>query len=140
MDDASRALTPNGRRAVATAAAELARSESRPSIIASSPLLRARETAAIFSETLHKTPMETRDFLKNTGLLSDLIDWTDLYPDNAVLMVVGHMPDLGEHLRALLAVYSPERATFKPASVCCLTFPGPVRRGQGTLKSLTHYL
>jgi len=91
--DRQRELTAHGRQTVAAVAAEIAESPWRPVIIWSSPLVRARQTAAIVSEILN-CPVIEKSFITPDDdpgqSLDALLEATD-----SPLMIVSHMPLVG---------------------------------------------
>jgi phosphohistidine phosphatase len=91
--DGQRELTEFGRQAVADVAAQIADSPWRPEAIWCSPLVRARQTAAIASEILN-CPVYEKDFITpddDPGLCLDAI----LECEDSPLMIVSHMPLVG---------------------------------------------
>lgn len=91
--DRQRELTEYGRQAVADVAAEIAESPWRPAVLWCSPLVRARQTAAIASEILN-CPVIEKDFITpddDPGQCLDAI----LETDDSPLMIVSHMPLVG---------------------------------------------
>ena len=91
--DEERELTETGRQQVASTATQIAESPWRPRTIWCSPLVRARQTAAIASEILN-CPVEFRDFITpddDPGLCLDAL----LEADSSPLMLVSHMPLVG---------------------------------------------
>jgi phosphohistidine phosphatase len=91
--DRQRELPAHGRQTVAAVAAEIAESPWRPVIIWSSPLVRARQTAAIVSEILN-CPVIEKSFITPDDdpgqSLDALLEATD-----SPLMIVSHMPLVG---------------------------------------------
>lgn len=92
--DHERELTEHGRESVARVAREIAASDWRPGIIWSSPLVRARQTAAIVSEILN-CPVEERAFITPDDDPGECLN--HLIEDDARenLMLVSHMPLVG---------------------------------------------
>lgn len=91
--DQERELTEAGRQGVAAVAAQIAASPWRPSLIWSSPYIRARQTAAIVAEVLN-CPVEEKDFITPDDdpgrCLDELLENTP-----SPLMLVSHMPFVG---------------------------------------------
>lgn len=91
--DQKRELTETGRLAVADVAHKIAASPWRPDLLWSSPLVRARQTAAIVSEILN-CPVEEKLFITPDddpgGCLDRLLE-----TDEHNLMIVSHMPFVG---------------------------------------------
>jgi phosphohistidine phosphatase len=91
--DRERELTETGRFATGDVARKIAASRWRPDIIWVSPLVRARQTAAIVSETLN-CPVQEKLFLKPEDDPRDCLDAL-LLEDTERLMIVSHMPLVG---------------------------------------------
>lgn len=91
--DGQRELTEYGRQATADVAAQIAESPWRPRAMWCSPLVRARQTAAIASEILN-CPVVEKDFITpddDPGIcMNAIIEATD-----SPLMIVSHMPLVG---------------------------------------------
>jgi phosphohistidine phosphatase len=107
--DAQRPLTAVGREAARELAARLA-AES-PSIVLSSPLLRARETATPIAEAAGVT-LEVDHRLAPGAAVDDLRAATTGKADPVV--VVGHQPDCGDIVLALTG----EQVRFPPGGTC----------------------
>ncbi|MCH8498721.1 MAG: histidine phosphatase family protein [Marinobacter sp.] len=92
-NDFDRELTERGRLASAKVARDIAASPWRPKLIWSSPLVRARQTAAIVSEVLN-CPVVLKDHITPDD---DPGDCLNLLLDAQVdrLMIVSHMPLVG---------------------------------------------
>ena len=91
--DGQRELTEYGRQTAADVAAKIAESPWRPETIWCSPLVRARQTAAIASEILN-CPIVEKDFITrddDPGRCLDAI----LDAQDSPLMIVSHMPLVG---------------------------------------------
>lgn len=93
-DDTLRPLTERGRRRMQATAAALARMGWEPGLILTSPLARARQTAAIVAECL-----DLQDRVKVAEELGCGFDSRDLasllatYRDEDGIVLVGHEPD-----------------------------------------------
>jgi phosphohistidine phosphatase len=91
--DGQRELTEYGRQSVADVAAQIAEFPWRPAVMWCSPLVRARQTAAIASEILN-CPVHEKDFITpedDPGKCLDAI----LETRDSPLMIVSHMPLVG---------------------------------------------
>ncbi|MFL1453729.1 SixA phosphatase family protein [Marinobacter sp. GN3S48] len=91
--DQERELTEAGRASVATVAADIAESPWRPEAVWCSPLVRARQTAAIMSEIIN-CPVIEKDFITpddDPGRCLDELLEASISP----LMLVSHMPFVG---------------------------------------------
>ena len=112
-DDALRPLTARGRERMEAAALGLRQIYS-PQVIVTSPLVRARETAAILLKAYGLTKARTSDALasgNNTQLLADLQD-----VEADAVMLVGHEPHIS--------------ATFKKGAAALLVCEGEPRPGR----------
>jgi phosphohistidine phosphatase len=96
--DADRALTPKGRDRVHAVAEKLVADGKVPSVIVTSPLVRAEETARIVREVAKlAAPLELRDELAGNGVVKEMALVTELVQRaEPSIMLVGHQPDLSE--------------------------------------------
>lgn len=117
-DDASRELTPKGRRRMRRNARSLRRMKVCIEEIWSSPLVRARQTAELLAEELgiddqlhiEETLSPGSDF---QGLLGRLRESQHL----SGIALVGHQPDLGRLLTWLLTGQSADGIDFKKGGI-----------------------
>ena len=91
--DRQRELTEFGRQAAANVAAQIAESPWRPETIWCSPLVRAKQTAAIVSEILN-CPVIEKDFITPDDDPGQCLNALLEVPDSP-LMIVSHMPLVG---------------------------------------------
>jgi phosphohistidine phosphatase len=91
--DGQRELTEYGRQAVAEVAAQIAESPWRPRTLWCSPLVRARQTAAIASEILN-CPVYEKEFITPDDDPGKCLDAV-LESSESQLMIVSHMPLVG---------------------------------------------
>lgn len=91
--DGQRELTEFGRQAVAEVAAQIAESPWRPEAIWCSPLVRAKQTAAIVSEILN-CPVTEKDFITPDDDPGQCLNAVLEAPESP-LMIVSHMPLVG---------------------------------------------
>jgi phosphohistidine phosphatase len=132
-DDAERPLSPRGVMRARQAAAGVKRLVPRPSRVLSSPLLRARQTASILTQSagwpraadcpqlLPDTPAET---------LFSLLAQTQ----KARIALVGHEPDLGRLLARCLPG-DPDSSAFelRKMGIALISFHGRARPRRGEL-------
>ena len=101
-DDAQRPLTDEGRKRFAKVARRLAQAGCSPALIASSPLVRCRQTAAVLAERLPGgPPIVELDALRPGSDLEALLQWTAEQAPSDVAWV-GHAPDVGRMTAALI--------------------------------------
>ena len=101
-------------------------------VILTSPLIRAIQTAEIISSTLQKIPNLIKDNNLGTGSrTADLIDILNSLEYKNVV-VVGHQPDLSQHLNNFCGTGSFNLA-FPPASLAKIEFDNSIKYGRGRL-------
>jgi phosphohistidine phosphatase len=129
--DADRALSAEGRGKMRRVAEGLAALEVRLDLVLTSPLLRARETAAIVAPRLG-SPVEVLDLLAPGGDPGAIVAALRRHRALDAVALVGHQPGLGE-LASLLVAGSPSTSPlpFKKGGVACLEvdLAGGSRRG-----------
>ena len=137
-DDGKRPLTMEGVKRARRAAAGLKRIATRPTLVLTSPLARARDTAAIFAQAARwpeavecealspgESPEAVLEVLRRRGAEAECV------------AVVGHQPHLGRLLAVCLRGDSRSEAfDLKKSAVACLEFEGPPRARQGVLTAL----
>lgn len=118
--DEQRELTDAGRQQVARVAAQLAESDSRPELIWCSPLVRARQTAAIVAERLNCS-IEEKLFITPDDDPARCLDAL-LASTASPLLLVSHMPLVGV-LTSLLTDGHRRGAAFMTAQALLLDMP-----------------
>lgn len=135
-DDAERPLTMEGVKRARRAAAGLKRIATRPSLVLTSPLVRARDTAVIFAQAARWPEAKRCAALSPGGSPEGVLEDLRRQSGNAdCVAVVGHQPHLGR-LLALCLRGEPRSEAFelKKSSVVCIDFEGEPRASQGTLQ------
>ncbi len=134
-DDHQRPLTAAGQqdhRLVARALAPLLQPLDH---LLSSPILRARQTAAIvaealqFSGSIEETPVLGEDC--TVGAVFTLLQE---YPGDARILCVGHEPSMSRLSAVSLEGEGRSAIAFQPGSVLGVTFSGHPTPGRGTLR------
>jgi phosphohistidine phosphatase len=136
-DDWHRPLTDEGRKRFRRMVVELAARGLAPRQIATSPLVRCRQTAEIVAEQLGGDPsvVERRELVPGSDL-TGLLDWTRRKADHRDEMAwVGHAPDVGRMTAALIGDGS-AWIHFAKGTVAAIRFPGHPAPGQGELRWL----
>ncbi len=131
--DAERRLTREGQAEARVVGAALARLGVQPDAIVSSPLLRARETAALIAKELDRSDVEVADELENGPSTTALIRGLKPFATARELILVGHMPSLAEHLAEFLGVKNTQGFPFGKGTVVCLELD-LLREGAGQLR------
>jgi phosphohistidine phosphatase len=131
-DDALRPLTSKGLKRFRRVAKRLTKRGFAPRLIATSPLLRCRQTADALLERLDdQTTIVELPELSPGAQLEPLLDWTRQHSDQDVAWV-GHAPDAGRLAAALIGA-TVDQIDFAKGAVAAISFedlPGP---GAGTL-------
>ena len=136
-DDSLRPLTPEGMKRFARVVQKLAGKEFAPQIIATSPLVRCRQTAEIVAEgTPGRPEVVELDALEPGSDLEELIGWTARQAeDYDPVAWVGHAPDVG-HLTAALIGQSRGWIRYAKGGVAAVRFDEQLAPGEGELRWL----
>jgi phosphohistidine phosphatase len=135
--DGRRPLTDVGRRRMEDAARGVRRLVPLLTRIATSPLVRARETAEILAAAYdHDVPIDELDALVPGRAPDGVIAWLHPRAADAIIALVGHEPDLSELTAHLLLDEAAAFFSFKKGGAALLEFDGPVGAGQGSLRWL----
>ena len=121
-DDATRPLTPKGRRQLRKTAAAMKQMELRFNLILSSPLLRAKQTAEIVAADLKiKKRLKFSNALAPGGDTASLFRQIErMKPVPERLLLVGHEPDLSRLVSLLVTGGAPLPMDFKKGGLCKL--------------------
>ncbi len=132
--DADRPLTPGGARAVEGSAKGMRQVLAPIHLIASSPYLRAVQTAEIVARVYSDPAFIRTDALAPGQRPKDLLGWLWQTPPNETVVLVGHEPDLG-HL-ASFALAGVDWSFWHPdkAGACLLTLPDNADPGTAQLE------
>jgi phosphohistidine phosphatase len=137
-DDRLRPLEPNGVKRFRRVARRLVRRDVCPTWIATSPLVRCRQTAALLAQQVsNSTPIEELDALAPGSNLDEALSWTrqkfaDIDNNRAQLAWVGHSPDV-EELCARLIGDAGATIRFAKGAVASLWFADLPTIGSGRL-------
>jgi phosphohistidine phosphatase len=123
--DAERALTAAGAKEMRRVGRRLAELGASFDVIATSPLLRARQTAEALHAGGSAPPAEEEPFLAGAGAFDDLRAWIGRQRRRraAAVAVVGHQPILGEWAELLLCGDARGRIQLKKGAVVALELP-----------------
>lgn len=137
-DDGQRPLTLEGAKRARRAAAGLKSVVKRPVLVLTSPLVRARDTAAIFAQAARWPDAVECEPLSPGGSPEGVLEALRRRAAKAdCVAVVGHQPHLGKLLALCLKGQGrPEAFELKKSAVVCVRFEGPPRAGQGVLTAL----
>jgi len=135
-DDAKRPVTRRGRERTAHAAAGLRRLLGRVRRVATSPLLRARQTAELLVAAIGpEVRIETLDALAPGAPYREVVRWLREVESGACVVLVGHEPHLGKLAGVLLFDSVAAPLPLKKAGAVCIDFIGPVEPGAGHLRA-----
>ncbi|MBX9947520.1 MAG: phosphohistidine phosphatase SixA [Candidatus Obscuribacterales bacterium] len=118
LNDSQRPLTDDGRAETRMMANALKKLNAKPTLVVSSPLTRARQTAEIIHEVLGtEAELKVADGLAPGGTSSEVFKNLKKFPPFEDIFMVGHEPDIGR-LAADLMLAGPEvMISFKKAAV-----------------------
>jgi phosphohistidine phosphatase len=134
--DALRPLTPRGVRKMERAVRGLARVAPRVSALASSPFVRAVETARIVAGALDLDGFEELRALVPGARPGSLLGWLRAWPRDHVAAVVGHEPHLGKLIAFLLDGDERAFAELRKGGACLIGFEGAPAPAAGELRWL----
>jgi phosphohistidine phosphatase len=130
IPDDDRPLTARGRRRFRKAAGGLARISRRPDALLTSPLPRAAETARLCGRAWGRLEPVDLPALR-PGRNGEIRAALAAYPQDALLALVGHEPDLSAFLATLLGTPRAEGLAFRKGGVARVDLPdgpaGPAR-------------
>lgn len=131
--DEERPLSEKGHEQVKKLASSLSQRDLRFDLVMTSPLKRCRETAELLMKHLGRTAAEVNDLdlLAPGGSTKKLMKYLRTLEIEKVLLV-GHNPDMGEHIAYLIGDKGAQIKMTKGALACvdCKTSP---RKAEGEL-------
>lgn len=128
--DADRALTAQGIARIKLQGQVLASGAFPLTHLFSSPLQRARETAALLGEAL-QVAVDVETLLACGAGFDDIAELLHRVPNEAHAMMVGHQPDLSY----LIYQFTGVRVGMRPGSLAVIETP-VLRPGRGELRAL----
>jgi phosphohistidine phosphatase len=133
--DGDRPLTEKGKQRVREVAAGLSRLDVQPTLVWSSPLIRALETAKIVQRLLHvRAAVEVVEALLPDAPPDRLLSILHDLPPESCVLCVGHEPHLGLAAAVLLTGKPSQAFPFKKAGACLIELSVPVKPGRGVLR------
>ena len=131
----NRPLTDKGTRRTQQAAEGLAALDYMPSHLFSSPFVRAYDTARLLRTVISPTlKVETRNELTPGTRPERLVAFLRTLPSDAVVICIGHEPQLGEVVSLLLCGKALPNFPLKKAGAACIESEGLMGLGQGRLR------
>jgi len=132
-DDAGRPLTSEGRRKMERVALGLKELVPALDLLAASPFKRAVDTAEIIAAAYGDVRVEHVAELAPGAGIDRALGWLAGQQARGSVAIVGHEPDLGRLVCALLASTNGPFLELRKGAACLLEFPGAVARGAATL-------
>jgi len=139
--DDQRPLTNVGRSKMRRGAQGLRTLVGKVALLASSPLVRARETAEIVAPALSVPRVEIVEALRPESKYDELVEWiggraAPNDDDDYTVAVVGHEPHLSGLVTWLMTGGDDSRVELKKGGVCLLHFDGEPKEGEAVLRWL----
>jgi phosphohistidine phosphatase len=132
-DDSKRPLTHRGVAALRREGEGLTELGVTFDLIITSPLVRTRQTAEAFAETLQAKPnIASSDALAPAGTPAAVIDEIVKHHKKTRIALVGHEPNLGELAARLIGAKTP--IPFKKGAICRIDFDVLPPKGLGELR------
>lgn len=135
-NDDERPLTAKGVERMRQGAAGLQRLVPRVDVLATSPLRRAQQTAAIVQDALDAPKPMMRDELAPEGAPAALADWLGFLPPDGIVAIVGHEPHLSELIGWFTTGEPRSTVELKKGSACLLEIAGTPQAGSAVLRWL----
>jgi phosphohistidine phosphatase len=133
--DELRPLTAEGAREMKAIASALHAIVPRIDVIATSPLVRARQTAEAIARE-YDLPVSETSVLEPDSAFAELEAWARRGARGNVTAIVGHEPHLSGLAAWLIGPAGDARLELKKGGACLLVFDALPERGSGTLRWL----
>ena len=134
-DDRLRPLSDEGRKRFGRMVKQLVERGFCPQVLATSPLLRCRQTAEVIAERLGGQPVIVeRDELAPGAEVADLWRWS-MSQDAQPVAWVGHAPDVS-HMAALRIGDAGSQIRFAKGAIAAIEFADEPTPGRGELQWL----
>jgi phosphohistidine phosphatase len=138
-DDFDRPLTKKGREEFKAAAKELRRQIPQIDLLATSPLVRAAQTAKIVYAAYDDEPQFIElEMLSGDHPGSELVAWLNKHgAGKEVVAIVGHSPDVGNWTSYLLSgKVREDMVKFRKGAAFLFEFPHGIASGKATLAAM----
>lgn len=134
-EEENRPLTEKGKRRARQAAEGLAALDCKPTHLFTSPFVRAYDTARLLRAVVCPAlKVETREELAVGAKPERLVGLFRTLPSDAVVVCVGHEPQLGEAVSLLLCGKALPNFPLKKAGAACLELTDGFKPSQGRLR------
>ena len=136
--DRGRELSAKGNEDVANIAKVFASTGMKPSLLLHSPFTRTVQTATILADAIGaQNVMTSSPVLASGQPLEPMIREIEAFKTERLLMVVAHMPDVGELGSEFGNMSLGQQYAFVPGGIACLRFQGDIVVGQGEVVFLS---
>jgi phosphohistidine phosphatase len=130
--DRTRELSEKGHGDIRAIASVLVEQSFRPSLLLHSPFTRTTQTADIVASAIGCEELKTVAQCFASGKpLEPMLYEIEGFSEESILMVVGHMPDVGELGAEFGNMSLGQQYAFVPGGFACIRFQDGIRRGQG---------
>ena len=136
QSDDLRPLTDEGRKKMRRIAKGLCELVPDLDTLASSPLVRARQTAEIVAKAYRRNIDEFTDTLRPDARYQDGLSWLGEHKMKGAVAIVGHEPHLSEFVSWLMFGDEQSRLELKKGGACLLAFNGAPSRAGARLEWL----
>lgn len=134
--DELRPLTAAGRRKMRDAARGLTRIIKRIDVLATSPLLRAVQTAQIAAEEFKRIePIEVGELAPGVSA-QKLLQWLQKHDADQTIALVGHEPGLSQFIGYLVTARPHSIVNMKKGACCLIEFEDKAEAGHGVIQWL----
>jgi len=134
--DDLRPITEEGTRKMLRSAQALRRIVGHIDYLATSPLVRARQTAQIVADEFGVHVNEKTDVLSPDSKSTQFAQWLDQHRSRDVVAVVGHEPHLSTLVTWLVSGVDESRIELGKGGACLLSLDGRPRKGCARLRWL----
>lgn len=133
VEDHERRLTAKGRSRMAEVAEALRWAVPELDLIATSPLVRAVETAELVAEAYGGMSTARVEALAPEAALEDLVQWLNDEAGGMRVAVVGHEPHLSTWCGWMLSGQRRSFVRMKKGGACLMYLPSPAAAGEAEL-------
>jgi phosphohistidine phosphatase len=134
--DDKRPLTDKGRKKMKRASRGLCAIVPQIGLLVSSPLTRARETAAYVAGAYDIDVSEVAEVLRPESTFEEFVEWLRPRAATSPVCIVGHEPHLSGLATWLTSGSKESRMELTKGGACLLTFDGPPKKAGATLSWL----
>lgn len=131
--DRDRPLSEEGRRRFRRGAEAIAALVPELALVATSPLVRARETAEMIVAACRRAKLCESAALAPEGEAADVLTWLSSERAAAAVALVGHEPNLSRLEGLLLTGAERTLAEFRKGGAALIDFPDRIAAGRGVL-------